>query len=66
MDTSIAVFIPDGLHRDKPYQITYLLHGLKGNHNTWVDYTLLPLYALDYQSIFVIPAVNRSFYTDMV
>ncbi|WP_088370298.1 alpha/beta hydrolase [endosymbiont 'TC1' of Trimyema compressum] len=66
MDTSIAVFIPDGLHRDKPYQITYLLHGLKGNHNNWADYTLLPLYALDYQSIFVMPAVSRSFYTDMV
>ena len=65
MDTSIAVLIPDGLHRDKPYKITYLLHGLKGNHNTWTDYTLLPLYALDYQSIFVMPAVSRSFYTDM-
>ena len=66
MDTGITVFVPNGFHREKHYKITYIIHGLKGNHNTWTDYTLFPFYANDYPSIFILPEVNRSFYTDMM
>jgi S-formylglutathione hydrolase FrmB len=48
-----------------PFRVVYLLHGLHGDQGTWVDNTLLPLYAQKYNVIFVMPEVGRSFYTDL-
>lgn len=65
MDTGIAVLIPNSFKENNKYQVAYLLHGLCGNNGTWLDYSMLPVYASEYNTIFVMPEVARSFYTDM-
>jgi len=64
---NIQVLIPDraGAPRaEGPFRIVYLLHGLHGNQGTWLDNTMLPVYAKKYNAIFVMPEVGRSFYTN--
>lgn len=63
MDTGITVIAPS--NNCGPLKATYLLHGLCGNSGNWADYTMLPHYAREYKSLFILPEVNRSFYTDM-
>ena len=65
MDTGITIVTPNDLKLDGSYKVVYLLHGLCGNHRNWADYTLLPTYANDYDAIFIMPEVQRSFYMDM-
>lgn len=65
METGITIVTPNEFQTDRPYQIVYLLHGLCGRNGDWVDYTMLPVYANDYNVIFIMPEVARSFYTDM-
>ncbi|MBP3650202.1 MAG: esterase family protein [Clostridia bacterium] len=43
----------------------YLLHGLSDDHTMWMRQTRLEFYARKYRAAIVMPAVNRSFYTDM-
>jgi len=65
METGITVLVPNRLKSDGAYKIVYLLHGLCGNSGDWINYTMLPNYAEDYDAIIVMPEVARSFYTDM-
>jgi putative tributyrin esterase len=65
METGITVVTPNDFQSGGTYQVVYLLHGLCGRSGDWADYTMLPAYARDYQVIFVMPEVARSFYTDM-
>jgi S-formylglutathione hydrolase FrmB len=61
--TGITIFAPE--QHEEPYKVCYLLHGLHNDQNTWVDSTMLPVFARDHGTLFVLPAVGRSFYTDM-
>ncbi|MDR1250099.1 MAG: esterase family protein [Treponema sp.] len=63
--TGLTVFAPDQHQEDTPYKVCYLLHGLHNDQNAWVDSTMLQVFARDYGTLFVMPAVGRSFYTDM-
>ncbi|GHV56281.1 esterase [Spirochaetia bacterium] len=65
MHTGINILTPDNVKGSDPYRIVYLLHGLHGDQNSWLDKTMLPVFANDYNAVFVMPAVGRSFYTDM-
>lgn len=65
MDTDISVITPNRLHGNEDYKVAYVLHGLCGNNRTWLDYSLLPLYANAGNTIYVLPEVQRSFYMDM-
>lgn len=49
----------------KPLQALYLLHGLSDDHTMWTRQTRLEQYARQYRVAVVMPAANRSFYTDM-
>ena len=64
IDTGISVLTPKSIQA-KNYQVVYLLHGLGGNHESWLSHTMLPVYAEKYNMIFVMPEVARSFYSDM-
>ena len=48
----------------EPRRVVYLLHGLHGDQSTWIDRTMLPVYAAEYDAVFVIPEGGRSFYTN--
>ena len=63
MSTNIQVFIPE--RYSGPYRVVYLLHGLHGDQGTWLDNTMLPLYAREHNAIFVMPEVGRSFYFNL-
>jgi S-formylglutathione hydrolase FrmB len=45
--------------------VLYLLHGLSDDHTIWLRRTSVERYAAGYPLAVVMPAVNRSFYTDM-
>lgn len=65
MDTGITIVTPNEFPIGRTYKVAYLLHGLCGNHATWVDYSMLPAYAASGRTIYIMPEVARSFYTDM-
>jgi putative tributyrin esterase len=48
-----------------PLPTLYLLHGLSDDHTDWLRHTRIADYASRYALAVVMPAVNRSFYTDM-
>lgn len=65
IDTGITIVTPSEITQKEPYKSIYLLHGLLGNHNSWVDYSMLADYASTGKSIFIMPEVARSFYSNM-
>lgn len=65
MDTDITVVTPNSVKAGKKYKVVYLLHGLCGNSRTWIDYSMLPVYASSGNTIYIMPEAARSFYTDM-
>ncbi len=66
METGCAILVPNRVLTRKDHKVAYLLHGLCGRSGDWLDYTQLPVYAEEYNVVFVMPEVARSFYTDMV
>lgn len=48
------------------YPTLYLLHGLSDDYTIWQRRTSIERYAAEHGIAVVMPAVNRSFYTDMV
>ncbi len=65
ISTSMNVIIPQGEKR-RPLKTLYLLHGLSDDHTIWCRRTSIERYADAYGIAVVMPAVNRSFYADMV
>ena len=60
MSTNIQFVFPE----KEPKRLVFLLHGLHGDQGTCIDRTMLPVFAGEYDAVFVIPEVGRSFYTD--
>jgi S-formylglutathione hydrolase FrmB len=60
---NIQFMIPD--KSEGPYKVVYLLHGLRSNQGSWLDYSMLPYYGKDYNAVFVMPEAGRSFYFDL-
>lgn len=51
--------------QDSRWPTLYLLHGLSDDHTVWLRRTSIERYAENLQLAIVMPAANRSFYTDM-
>lgn len=51
--------------REGKHPVLYLLHGLSDDHTIWLRRTSIERYASELGLAVVMPAVNRSFYTDM-
>ena len=58
------MLIPHG--KSGPYRVAYLLHGLHGDQGSWLDNTMLPVFAGKYNVVFVMPEVTRSFYLNLI
>jgi S-formylglutathione hydrolase FrmB len=65
METSLTILTPNNIHPGGKFKVIYLLHGICGRSGDWVDYTMLPTYASNYNVIFIMPEVARSFYANM-
>jgi putative tributyrin esterase len=69
IETAAYVLLPE--HKDiaqlqgEPLPTLYLLHGLSGDHADWLRRTRIEQFAAQYALAVVMPAANRSFYTDM-
>lgn len=50
----------------KDYRVLYLLHGCSDDHSIWLRRTNIERYVADQELVVVMPAVQRSYYTDMV
>ncbi|MGD6967838.1 alpha/beta hydrolase [Rossellomorea vietnamensis] len=53
-------------NREVKYPTLFLLHGFSDHHNTWIDSTSLQRYVEGRGLAVVMPAVDNSYYTDMV
>lgn len=66
MCTGLTVVTPADITFDEtPYKVVYLLHGLSDNHSCWKDNSRVSLYATEYNVVFIMPEVQRSYYFDM-
>ena len=54
-----------GIAGNGEFPVLYLLHGLSDDHTTWLRRTSIERYASELGLAVVMPAVHRSFYTDM-
>lgn len=54
-----------GVAKQKKYPVLYLLHGMSDDHTTWLRRTSIERYVSTMGLAVVMPAVHRSFYTDM-
>ncbi len=50
--------------RNKRYPVLYLLHGLTGHYDNWLERTRLADYAVPYHFIIVMPEGNDGWYSD--
>ncbi len=55
----------DGNASSEPPALLYLLHGLSDDHSTWLRRTSIERYVANLPLVVIMPAVDRSFYTDM-
>lgn len=72
ISTAMYVILPDNAanpsgmkNDDGKHPTLYLLHGLSDDYTAWMRNTSIERYAADIGLAVVMPAVNRSFYTDM-
>ena len=71
--SSLEVILPEaasgaiGVSMERPEDppVLYLLHGLSDDQTIWMRRTSIERYAAEYGLAVVMPAVGRSFYTDM-
>jgi S-formylglutathione hydrolase FrmB len=63
LSVSMNVVLPQPVRRS--YPVLYLLHGLSDDHTIWMRRTAIERYADEYGLAVVMPAVGRSFYTNM-
>lgn len=70
IQTAAYVLLPDPnvmpQQDGAPLPVLYLLHGLSDDYTMWLRQSRVEQYARKYRMAVVMPAVNRSFYTDMV
>lgn len=65
MNTGISIVGPKEFNKDGKYKVVYLLHGLSDNSSNWIDYSMVSVYANQYDAFIIMPEVQRSFYIDM-
>ena len=65
LSASMNVILPDSVGQ-RPFPTLYLLHGLSDDHTIWCRRTSIERYVEPLGVAVVMPAVNRSFYNDMV
>lgn len=64
-NTGVNIIIPNKFKEDgESYKTVWLLHGLKGDHTSWMRSTSIERYASAYNVAVVMPEVDRSWYTN--
>src|ERR1041384_306569 len=63
-DIPYRVVLPDNYSMRRSYPVLYLLHGLFGSCNNWLELTSLTEYIADKELIVVLPDGGDGWYTD--
>jgi len=64
-NTQVSVLLPRRKSEtDAPCKTLYLLHGLKGDHTSWMRNTAIERYVLKYDLAVIMPNADRSWYTN--
>ena len=63
-NTQVNILIPDATESDKQFKTMWLLHGLNGNHTSWMRNSAIERYANKYNLAVVMPDAERSWYTN--
>jgi S-formylglutathione hydrolase FrmB len=63
LSVSMNVILPQPIRPS--YPVLYLLHGMSDDHTIWLRRTSIERYADEYGLAVIMPAVGRSFYTNM-
>ena len=63
LNVSMNVVLPQPIRPS--YPVLYLLHGMSDDHTIWMRRTSIERYAEEYGLAVIMPAVGRSFYTNM-
>lgn len=64
MNTQVSVILPDTVEEGQDYKTLWLLHGLQGDHTSWMRNSSIERYAHKYKIAVVMPSVQRSWYAD--
>ena len=65
-DTQVNIIIPDATEPGMSFKTMWLLHGLNGNHTSWMRNTAIERYAAKYNLAVIMPDAERSWYTNTV
>ncbi len=63
-EVQVNVILPSEWEGGEPCKTLWLLHGLKGNENSWIRQTSIERYANREKIAVVMPDADRSWYTD--
>lgn len=66
MNTDVTIIYPDSLLNKESVNVLFLLHGYNGSNNDWLRHSTIEKLATKYNLIVVMPAINNSFYTNMI
>lgn len=66
LQCSANVLLPERFSTKRPLPCLWLLHGLSDDHTAWLRRTNIERYVANYNVAVIMPAVDRSFYADMV
>ena len=61
-NTDVNIYLPDDVTSDIP--TLWLLHGMHGDRNSWINGSAIGRYARSRGIAVVMPSVENSFYTD--
>ena len=64
--TGVNVILPEHRLDDSPLKVLWLLHGLSDDNTAWCRNTSIERYVENKNICVIMPAVDRSFYSDMV
>ncbi len=65
METAICFVAANNFSKEPPRKVCYLLHGLQGRADNFINYTMLADWCRTYHCLFVLPDAQRSYYADM-
>lgn len=63
-NTQVNIILPHQANDGTPCKTLWLLHGLKGDHTSWLRNTCIERYAAKHGLCVVMPNVDRSWYTN--
>lgn len=61
--TPVSIYLPDEITDDMP--VLYLLHGMHGDHMSWLNGSAIGRYARALKIAVIMPSVGNSFYCNM-